>query len=144
MPHMSINKEAVLKLQCLCLICPGINKEAVLKLRFHISYVHQQGSSFKGPCSPKRLCASVLLFWNGSFVTYSVLICCLTVDKKWVLNLQYMHISRMHLTTWRSTPTLISVVLRPASVKYVSFRPTFPLANGYCPKCGQNSSTVSV
>ena len=26
------------------------------------------GSNLKGPCSPKRLCAFVLLFWPGSFV----------------------------------------------------------------------------
>ena len=30
--------------------------------------------SLKGPCSPKRLCALVFLFWNDSFVKCSVLI----------------------------------------------------------------------
>ena len=31
---------------------------------------------FKGPCSPKRLFALVLLFWKGSFVECSFLIGC--------------------------------------------------------------------
>ena len=31
-------------------------------------------SLFKGPCSPKWLCVPVFLFWNTSFVKFSVLI----------------------------------------------------------------------
>ena len=34
----------------------------------------REPSLFKGPCSPKRLCALVFLFWNDSFVKCSVLI----------------------------------------------------------------------
>ena len=34
----------------------------------------QSSSSHKGPCSPKRLCALVFLFWNDCFVKCSVLI----------------------------------------------------------------------
>ena len=32
--------------------------------------------NIKDPCSPKRLCALVLLFWPGSFIECSVLIGC--------------------------------------------------------------------
>ena len=38
-------------------------------------WYHKPNSRFKkGPCSPKRLCALVFLFWNDSFVKCSVLI----------------------------------------------------------------------
>ena len=43
----------------------GINAENKFEKREFI---------FKGPCSPKRLCALVFLFWNDSFVKCSVLI----------------------------------------------------------------------
>ena len=47
---------------------------------------------FKGPCSPKRLCVFVLLFWNGSSVECSVLIGCLFPSD----NFQLREIPAMH------------------------------------------------
>ena len=38
------------------------------------NYKLQNKVMFKGPCSPKRLCALVLLFWPASFVECRVLI----------------------------------------------------------------------
>ena len=44
----------------------------------YIPYCYLFSRELKGLCSPKRLCALVLLFWPGSFIECSVLIGCIS------------------------------------------------------------------